>query len=214
MPDPRLVLPHDVEGEILDVLERRHPEHLAAEERRRGLDPRTFRGFATMVRMSDAAADRLSGDTLPALLLGIIGAPAFRRNETNAIDATYQLGMQVTVMGTRRRDVLFRRDVLAWTIVECMYARVPRRPPALVHALRLTDYEPLAEADTQKTLGDARLVFEVEVTNVLSISGGLPADDVDWPPEGGGPPVDPYDPIDPRPVAQPTVEIDRRPIVE
>jgi hypothetical protein len=214
MPDARLILPYDVEGEIIDVLDRRHPEHLAAEERRRGRSAGTFQRFATMVRMSDTAADRLSGDTLPALLLGIIGAPEFTRNEENGIDAVYQLGMQITVMGQRRRDTLFRRDVLAWTIVECMYARVPRRAPALVHSLRLTDYEPIAEADTQKTLGDARLVWEVQVTNVLTISGGLPADDIEWPPEAGGPPVDPYDPIEPRPQATPTVEIDRVPIAE
>jgi len=212
MPDPRLVLPYDVEGVFVDVVGRRHPEHLAAAERRRGEAPRTYQPFVTVVRMSDAAAVRLAGDTLPALLLGIIGAPDFRRNEVDGIDAVFQLGMQVTVMGQRRRDTLLRRDVMAWTLVECIYARVPRR--GIVNSVALTDYEPLSESDNQRTLGDARLVWEVGVANVLSITGGLPADDQTWPPEAGGPPVEPYDPIDPRPEARPIVEVERVPIVE
>jgi len=162
--------------------------------------------------MSDTAAVRLSGDTLPAVLLGVIGAPEFVRNESDGVDAVFQVGMQVTVMGQKRRDTLFRRDVTAWTLAECLYARTPRR--GIINSMRLTDYEPLSESDTQRTLGDARMVWEVGVKDVLSITGGLPADDVDWPPEGGGPPDDPYDPIDPRPDARPTVDIDRVPIVE
>lgn len=215
MPDPRLVLPYDVEGAIVDVVDRRHVEHLAAEERRRGLRPRTFEPFATVVRMSDAASIRLAGDTLPALLVGVIGAPEFARNEENAIDAVYQLGMQVTVLGQRRRDVLLRRDVYAWTVAECLYARLTRGRGALVNSVRLVDYEPVSEGDEQRTLGDARFVWEVGVANVLSISGGLPPDDLSWPPGAGGPPVDPYDPIPDRPtVTAATFEIDRKPIVE
>jgi hypothetical protein len=212
MPDPRLILPYDVEGVLVDVVDRRHAEHLAAAERRRGDPPRTYQPLATVVRMSDAAAVRLSGDTLPALLVGVIGAPDFQRNEVDGIDAVFQVGMQVTVMGKRRRDVLLRRDVTAWTIVECIYARVPRR--GIVNSVRLVDYEPLSEGDEQRTIGDARLIWEVGVANAVSITGGLPADDLDWPPEGGGPPTDPYDPIDPRPDARPTFEIDRVPIAE
>jgi hypothetical protein len=212
MPDPRLILPYDVEGAFVDLLDRRHAEHLAAEERRRGLTPRTFQPLATVVRMSDAAAVRLSGDTLPAVLLGIIGAPEFVRNEVDAIDAVFQLGMQVTVMGKKRGDTLFRRDVTAWTIAECVYARMPRR--GIVNSVRLVDYEPLSESDVQRTVGDARMVWEVGVTSVLTITGGLPADDLDWPPDAGGGPTDPYDPIDPRPTATPTFEIERIPIVE
>lgn len=215
MPDPRLVLPYDVEEEILRVLGARHVEHLAAEERRRGVASRTFQPFATAVRWSDAAGIRLSGDTVPALLLGIIGAPDLVRNEDNGVDGVYQLGMQVTAMGQRRRDTIFRRDVYAWTVVECLLARVPRGRGNLINSIRLTDYEPTSDPDTQRTLADARLVFEVGVANVLSITGGLPPDDIEWPPEGGGPPDDPYDPVEPRPtVTSATFEIDRRPIVE
>lgn len=215
MPDSTLVLPFDVEGVLIDVLGKRHAEHLAKLERARGLRARTFTPFNTMARMSDAEGLRLSGDTVPALLLGVIGAPTFDRNEENAIDAVFQLGMQVTAMGQKRRDTLFRRDVYAWTVIECMYQRVPRGSGGLVHSLRLVDLEPLAEVETQRTLGDVRMVWELGVKDVLSISHGLPRHTSEWPPEGGGAPAEPYDPIEDFPVATDvTVEVDRQPLVE
>lgn len=204
MPDTRLVLPYDVEAVLLDVLQRRHPEHLAKLERVRGKAEGTYERFATMVRMSDAGALRLAGDTVPALLLGVIGAPTWRRNENDAIDAAYQVGMQLTVMGQKRRDTIFRRDVMAWTMVECVYQRVPRGSEGLISDVRLTDYEPLAEVDTQRTVGDARLVWEVGVKDVLAISGGPVADDREWP----------EDPQAPWPAATPTFTLERQPLVE
>lgn len=215
MTDPRLVLPHDVEGVLVNVLKKRHPEHLAKMERLRELPAQTFEQYATIVRMADAAAERLSGDTVPACLIGVIGAPAWERNELNNVDAVFTVGMQVTVMGTKRSDTLFRRDVMAWTTIECLLQRVPRGSNGLVDSLRMTDYEPLSESDTQRVLGDARVIFEVGVPNVLSLTGGLPADDSDWPPEAGGAPVDPYDDVAARPVASPlTFEVSREVIVE
>lgn len=180
------------------------------------LAPRTFEQFATLARMSDSAAVRLSGDTVPALLLGVIGAPDFVRNEEDAIDAVYTVGMQVTVMGQRRSDTLYRRDVMAWTAVECLYQRARRgSEDGLINSVRLTDYEPLSEADTQRTLGDARLVWEVGVANVLTITGGLPPEGVVDPGEPGGPPATPYDPPEPRPDATSvTFSLDKQPLVE
>jgi hypothetical protein len=211
--DTALVLPHDVEGLIRDVIKRRHPEHLAKAERLRGLAPRTFTQYATVERMADAGALRLSGDTVPAVLVGVIGAPTFTRTEEETINAVMQLGMQVTVLGQKRRDTLLRRDVMAWTTVELMYQRLPRR--GIINSVRLVDYEPLAEEDTQRTLGDARLVWEIGVKDVLSITGFLPADDSDWPPEAGGAPADPYDPVPDRPdVTDLTFTLDRDPIIE
>jgi len=212
--DTRLVLPYDVEGMIVDVLIRRHPEHLAKAERLRGLAPRTFEQFKTIVRMSDAAAERLPGDTVPACLLGVVGAPTFRRNEMEAVDAVLQLGVQVTVMGQRRRDTLYRRDVMAWTTVECMYQRLPRGSNGMISDVRLTDYEPVSESEKQRTLGDARMMFEIGVRDMLSITGYLPTDDTVWPPEAGGAPDDPYTPPEPLPTATPTFTIDRTPIAE
>lgn len=209
-----LILTYDVEGLVVEVLKARHPEHLAKLERDRELQPRTFEQFKTVVRMSDAAATRLSGDTVPALLLGIIGAPSFVRNEEDSIDAVFQLGMQITVLGTRRRDVIYRRDVYTWTTVECMYQRLPR--DSVIHSVRLVDYEPLApDEDKQRVLGDARLVFEVGVNDVLSITGGLPAHNSPWPVEAGGAPVEPYDPVEPRPnIESLTFDLSRLPLSE
>jgi hypothetical protein len=209
-----LVLPYDIEGVLVDVLQRRHPEHLAKLERLRGVEPRTFTKFRTIVRMSDAAATRLSGDTVPALLLGVIGAPDFKRNEADCVDAVYQLGMQVTVQGQKRRDTIYRRDAMAWTVVECMYQRVPRGSNGLINSVRLTDYEPLSESDTERTVGDARLIWEIGVTNVLSITGFLPGDDRVWPPEAGGAPLDPYDPIPAGVQAVTSFQVDRVPLAE
>lgn len=214
MTDSKLVLPYDVEGVVRDVLQRRHPEHLAKLERMRDLAPHTLTKFATIERMSDAGAIRLSGDTTPALLLGVIGAPTFRRNEEDAVDAVFQLGMQVTVTGQKRRDTIYRRDAMAWTAIECMYQRLPRGSEGLINSVRLVDYEPLAEVDTQRTVGDARFIWELGVKDVLSITGFLPADDSAWPAEAGGAPTEPYDPVGPRPTAQPRFEVERVPIVE
>lgn len=214
MTDTRLVLPYDVEGALVETIDAHHAEHLAKLERARGESPRTYETYNTVVRMSDAGALRLSGDTVPAVLLGVIGAPDFRKNEENGFDVTYQVGMQVTVMGQRRRDTLMRRDATAWTTVECLIQRLPRGGDNLVHSIRLTDYEPLAEADTQRVLGDARMVFEVVVRNAMMLVG-VPADGRDWPASAGGAPAAPYDPLGPPPSAeQVTFDVDRLPLIE
>ena len=214
MPDSRLVLPYDVEGVLVDVIRRRHPEHLAKLERLRDVKPKTFEQYKTIVRMADSAGVRLSGDTVPACLLGVIGAPSFTRNEEDGFDAVFQVGMQVTVMGTRRRDTILRRDATAWTTIECMLQRVPRGSNGLINSVRLVDYEPLADSENQRTLGDARMVFEVGVVNVMTITGWLPADDNPWPSDAGGAPQEPYDPVAPRPSAVPTFTVDKQPLVE
>ena len=102
---------------------------------------------------------------------------------------------------------------MAWTMIECLLQRTPRGSNGLINSVRLTDYEPLADEDTQRTLGDARMIFEVGVPDAMSLTGYLPADDSEWPPEGGGAPPDPYTPPEPRPEAVPTFTIDRRPLV-
>ena len=225
--DTALTLPYDVEGVFVDLIKRRHPEHMAKLERQRGVDARTFQTYTTVVRMSDAQGLRLSGDTTPCLLLGIIGVPTITRNEDECLDATFQLGMQVTVFGQRRRDVILKRDAFAWTTIECVYQRLQRhaktmlppyspqndgrlaenQPPAVVRDVRLTDYEPLADGDTQRSVGEVRMVWEVGVANALSIRGGWPVDDSDWPAEAGGAPAEPYDAPQPWPQADPQVVV-------
>jgi hypothetical protein len=215
MAEPRLVLPADVEQAVIDVVNRRHAEHLAKLERQRGLTPGRWKPFVTVVRMADADAVRLSGDTVPALLLGTIGLPVLSQNEDETIDGRYQMGMQVTVMGQRRRDTLLRRDAYAWTTAECIYQRLPRSSN-LVQQVALVDYEPLASGDDQRTVGDARLIWELDVPNIMAIVGTLPADDRPIPPDTpGGPPSDPrVPPLEFPEAGSVVVRLDRSPIVE
>lgn len=231
--DTALTLPYDVEGVFVDLIRDLHVEHMAKLERQRGVNAEVFQTYQTVVRMSDAQGIRLSGDTTPCLLLGIIGLPTFARNENDCLDAVYQLGMQVTVMGQRRRDTLLKRDAFAWTTIECVYQRLPRgaraailpvdpehdgrlatnQPPAVIRSVALTDYEPVADGDTQRTVGDVRLIWDVGVANALSIRGGWPVEGSDWPSEAGGAPEAPYDPQAPWPGADPKVLIDKKPVV-
>jgi len=234
MPDTALTIPYDVEGVIVDLIRRRHVEHMAKLERQRGVAPRTFQTYNTVVRMSDAQGIRLSGDTTPSLLVGVVGVPGIIRNEDECLDLTFQLGMQVTVLGQRRRDVLLKRDAFAWSTIECIYQRLPRhaagalalpspqndsrlqanQPPAVIRDVELMDYEPLSDGDTQRTVGDVRMIWQVGVANALSIRGGWPVDDSDWPYDAGGAPADPYDPQQPWPGARPEVVVDRKLVIE
>lgn len=215
MTDTALVLPHDIEGALVDVVKARFREHLAKVERARGMQPRSIKTFNTIARMSDAQGARLSGDTLPAVLFGVIGAPEWVRNEDEGIDAVFQIGCEVTVEGQRRSDTLLRRDVMAFALIECLYQRLQRGRGAAINSVRLTDYEPIADPGSQRTLGQARMIWEIGVTNVLSITGFLPPTDSAWPPDAGGAPADPYTPPEPTPTATDvTFTLDRRPITE
>lgn len=215
MTDTALVLPHDVEGLIVQTVTDHHKEHLAKVERLRGMQPRTLRAFATITRMSDAQGVRLSGDSLPSVLFGIIGAPTWTRNESEGVDAVFQMGCEVTVRGQRRSDTLMRRDVMAFSLIECLYQRVPRGRGNLLNSIQLTDYEPVSDATDQRTIGQARMIWEVGAANVLSITGFLPPADVEWPPEAGGAPVDPYIPPEPAVTATDvTFTLDREAITE
>lgn len=215
MTDSALVLPHDVEGVIVQTVIDHHKEHLAKVERARGMQPRSIKPFATIARMSDSQGLKLSGDTLPVVLFGIVGAPQWERNEQEGIDAVFQMGCELTVRGQRRSDTLLRRDVMAFSLIECLYQRVPRGRGSFLSDLRLTDYEPIADADNQRTIGQARMIWEVGATNVMSITGFLPPTDLAWPADAGGVPPDPYTPPQPRPTADSvTFTLDRRPITE
>lgn len=215
MTDTPLVLPHDVEGVIVQTVVDHHKEHLAKVERSRGMQPRSIRPFQTVARMSDSQGLRLSGDTLPSVLFGIIGAPQWRRNEDEGIDALFQMGCEITVRGQKRSDTLMRRDVMAFSLIECIYQRVPRGRGNPIDDVLLTDYEPIADAVEQRTIGQARMIWEVGVANVMSVTGFLPPADIEWPPAAGGTPTDPYTPPEPRPTVESvTFTLDRKAITE
>lgn len=218
MPDSLLICPDEIEDLIVDVIRRRHPEHLAKLERQRGKQPETYTRYQTVSHMASGAADaRISGDTLPACLLGIIGTASTPiGTENDGLNVSLQLAMQISVLGNRRRDTLRRRDVLAWTTIECVLQRVPRTGP--VASIRLVDVEPVEERDEPRILAEARVIFEVTVADMVTVVGGLPSDDTPWPPGGpGGPPPDgePYEPPVELPEATDvTFAVEKQPIVE
>lgn len=192
--DPDLITPAEVEDLAVEVLRTRHPEHLAAHERRRGLAPETLERLRTVSHYAalDAA---LSGDALPAALVGSPGTfEPPTRNEENTLDVSLTLGVDVTVVGKARRDTLRRRDWTAWTVAECLLQRLPRS--GVVSGVMLRDVEAVEDAQAQRIRGVARLLFTVTVPGAVSLLG-LPADDdVRFAPGGpGGPPPDglPYD---------------------
>lgn len=197
-----VITPDQVEDVFIDVLKRRHPEHLAKMERQLGLDPQTLERFVTVSHLaSDEANARLSTDVLPAALVGVIGSAATPEvNEYDKLDVPMLVAVQVTVMGQRRRDTLRRRDWTAWTTIEAVLQRVPRHGP--INTVALTDWEPVAQTDAQRVLAEARIVFTVTVGDALTVVGGLPPDDTPWPVGGpNGAPATPYEPPAPAPVA-------------
>jgi hypothetical protein len=216
MADSPLVTPDQIEDLAVDVLTRRHPEHLAKLERLRGLRPQTLARLRTIVHFAHPDAQANPSDkNMPAVLIGHIGMSSAERDETERLNTTIQLGVQVSVLGKNRLDTIRKRDWTAWTVAECLLQRMPRNGP--VHSIALVgDAEPLATGDRERTLGDYAFVFDVEVVGMLTLVGGLPTDDTAWPPGGpGGAPGRPYDP----PVALPrasrvTVTLDKDSIVE
>lgn len=202
MPDSTLTTPDQVEDVVIDVLRRRHAEHLAKLERQHGLAPETLERYATVSHLaSDEAQARLSTDVLPAVLIGVVGSGGVPDlNEYDKLNVPMTLAAQVTVMGNKRRDTLRRRDWMAWTTIECVVQRVPRHGP--IDSVTLTDWEPVTQSDAQRILAEARIVFTVTVADAVTVRGGLPPDDTPWPPGGpNGAPATPYDPVPAAPVA-------------
>lgn len=199
--DTRLVTPDQVEDLVVATLRGRHKEHLAALERRRGRVPRNIEAFKTIGYLADDEV-RSSKDRWPAALVGcfaLAGSP--QRNENDAYDVPLQLAIEVIVLGNARRDTMRRRDWMVWSLIECVLQRTPRGD--LINALRFTDTESIDSRRADEVLASERILFEVTVASMVSISG-LPATDSGWTPGGpGGPPPDdePYEPPVPLPPA-------------
>lgn len=212
MSDPRLIVPADVEDLVIDVVRARHTEHLAALERSRGLAPETLERLRTVGHLSAAGA-RNVGDQEPSVLVGSIGLDGEpRRNADDGLDVTLSVAAEIAVIGTSRRDVIRRRDLTTWSVVECILQRLPRTGTP-VTAVRLRDVETLEETDGNRIRGSARILLAVDVEDAVSLRG-LPAHgDPNWPPgTPGGPPPDgePYaDPLDPPVATDVTFTIDR-----
>ena len=194
--DPPLITPDVIEDRLIATLRDHHLEHLAAQERRRGLEPRTLEPLATISHLA-AAGDAQSGDAMPRCLIGWAGfAEAATPNERDTLDVRHTFGVEVAVIGQNRRDTLRRRDWTAWSAIECLLQRTPRDEHVV--SIDLVDVEAIEDIDRQRIWGAVRFLLQVFVVDALALTT-LPAGD-EWPPGlPGGPPEEPYDP----PVALP-----------
>jgi hypothetical protein len=194
-----LITPDMIEEACISLLKRRHPEHLALLEREIGLSPQTIERLATIDLLAGEGF-RLRSDKPPAVLLGVFGtaqAPEPTKNWT--LDLVWTLALQIVVVGIDRADVIKRRGWYALTIAQCLY-RLPRASDP-VDALRLTDIDFTngAEERTQRTVGEAQLLFDVTVRDAIPLDM-LPLDDTDWEPGSpGGPPDGDYGTLVPWP---------------
>jgi hypothetical protein len=141
---------------------------------------------------------------MPAVLVGWTGTPASpTENEEGSLDVRLLVAVEVLVRGQYRRDTLRRRDWMAWTVIECLLQRTPRRGP-VIDGIALSDVESFDVGAAKEILATARVMFEVTVPEMVSLAG-MPADgDESWPPgTPGGPPPDgePYTPPEPLPLA-------------
>lgn len=198
-----LVTPDVIEDACIDVLDRRHPEHLAKLERERGLAPETIERLAT-VGLLIAEGVRLREDKPPAALLGLFGTDnAPERDKNDQLTFVWTMAVQIVALGTNRRDVIKRRGWYTMTVAECLLARLPRAAEP-VDALRLIDVDFTNGRTTEqraRTVGEGQLLFSVRVRESMD-QRVLPADDTPLEPgTPGGPPAEPYTPPEPWPPA-------------
>jgi hypothetical protein len=211
-----LITPDVIEDACIDLLERRHPEHLAELERERGLDPQTIERLKTIdLLIGDGV--RLREDKPPVALLGIFGTDnAPERDKNGRLTFVWTLAVQVTAVGTNRRDVIKRRGWYAMTVAECIAGRLPRHADP-IDAIALVDVDFTNGTTTidkrPRTVGEAQLLFSVRVRESMDLQA-LPPDDSPLPPGSpGGPPADPYTPPEPWPVASDvTSTVDKEPL--
>lgn len=213
---PRLITPDLITATCIDVLGRRHPEHLAALERDRGLPARKIERLATVDELT-GEGNRQRGDQLPAVLIGTFGT-ANTPTVTSRRKVTFEwaIAAEVWVFGTNRADTLRRRDWYALTVAECLLQRLPRHAEP-VDALELLDIDFAAGAGKvggrEGSLAHAQLLFSVLTRDAIDLDG-LPTDDSTLPPGSpGGPPGDTYTPPVPWPqVADAHTQIDKEPL--
>lgn len=207
---PRLVTPDLIEDVCIDVLTRRHPEHLAALERDRGLAPQTIQRLKT-VNLLAAHNISLREDTPPAVLLGVFGAPKWTRNTDPGWDLEWDLMIEVRVIGKGRADTLKRRGWYSMTVAECLLQRVPRHQDFLwkIEPKDLDLANGTTIEDNPRVFASGTLAFTVATGRAMQLRG-LPPDDTTIPPgTPGGAPVTPYAPPEPWPdVTSHEVEVD------
>ncbi len=212
----RLVTPWDVDGVLIQVLTDTHAQHLAAHERRRGLQPGTLERFQTVGRLSDPGDHRTGYHRWPAVLVGTQGAARFLQADGETRDAVLDVGVAIVVAGTSMPDAHERRDVLTWTTLECLVCRTPREgdPIQDVEVVEVAYQDPAGLGNGFLLEASVRLdvrVAEAFRTRWLPVLG----DDRIPPGDPGGPPSGPYEPPVPvEPVRPFTPGVTKEPITE
>jgi hypothetical protein len=198
-----LVTPDVIEAACIDLLDRRHPEHLAALEVERGLAAQTIERLRTIDLLIGEGV-RLREDKPPVALLGIFGTEAPPdRDKNGRLTFNWILAVQIVVVGVDRRDTIKRRGWYAMTIGQCIAGRLPRHADP-VDAIALIDVDftnGRSQEERPRTVGEAQLMFSVRVRESMDLMS-LPPDDSPLPPGSpGGPPAAPYTPPEPWPTA-------------
>lgn len=208
-----LITPDVIDGLCISLLDRRHAEHLAKLERQLGMPAQTIERLATIDLLAGEGF-RLRQDKPPAVLLACMGtsdAPE-RIGYHKALTLTWNLAMQIVVVGQDRADTLKRRSWYAMTVAECLIMRLPQKSTPVTR-IDLADIDLVngAEERTQRTVAEAQLIFDVRVADAMTLDD-LPLDDTVFPAgTPGGPPASPYDPPVPLPeiTQHPTVNVDQ-----
>ncbi len=215
MSDPRLVTPWDVDRHLVQVILDLHPQHLAAQERRAGLAPRTLEGFRTVTMLEDPGDPRTGHHMWPACLIGTTGADGFVEATPDTRDATLAVAVAVVVAGSDRLDAHHRRSVLAWTALECLVQRAARDgSPITGLTVSRVEFQAPQEHRQGAVLMEASVLLEVAVAEAFT-ARWLPAiGDTEIPPgDPGGGPEGPYTPPVPAvPVAPFVPDVDKEPV--
>lgn len=203
MTPPRLITPDLIEDAVIDLVERRHPEHLAALERDRSV-PVHIEPFRT-VDLLAGEGFRLAEDDPPCVLVGIFGADREpTRTPKRTLDFDLTLAAEITVVGAHRRDTIKRRGWYTMTFIECLLARLPRHAEP-VDGIQLLDFDfvnGLTREEDARTVGTATLIFGVTVRDGLNLALLPPDDSPLAPGSPGGPPASTYTPPVPWPRVQ------------
>lgn len=207
----RLLTPDVVEDTLIDILRRRHIEHLAALERDRGLNPRTIEPLKTIDRLAGSGV-RLREDKPPVLLLGLFGTSSVTRSRSRntpasqpVLDMDWELHMQLVVVGVDRRDTIKRRGWYAMTIIECLLQRVPLDQDVIDQIVFTgQDFSNGIETGTSaRTVGEAQLTFTVTTKAAVGFRYLPPDDTTLTPGTPGAAPAASYDDPVPWPEASP-----------
>ncbi len=164
-----MIAPFEVTEACIATLQAHQGERFADFERAHGLLPGTLTPLGTDHLAGEGF--RLRKDKPPIALVGTFGtAETPARNKNAALDFNWTLAVEVTVVGVDRGDTIRKRDWYGMLTAEILLVHLPRAANP-IDALELMDLDltPAVDPDSQQTVGQARLIFDVTVRNGLSL---------------------------------------------